>query len=233
MARDTKQSAMNAIADLLGIGRMSIGRGSTEPKEFLDQVAIVLGMNPDKSQNKQKLAEAIAVRLGQPWDATCDSRDRAHSGGGTVTKEGLSRILGGLRDPKTTSVQFFEDQVEDALSSTMSAVSKPEGNERPPRSKLSPSGFVRSPHVAAWVRRHSGGVCSLCGNKAPFMTSRGVPFLETHHVHPLAEGGPDTVANTVALCPNCHRSAHHAEDSSARKQKLLDYLRTRDQREPT
>ncbi|MFM0350878.1 HNH endonuclease [Paraburkholderia sp. RL17-347-BIC-D] len=26
---------------------------------------------------------------------------------------------------------------------------------------------------------------------------------------PLAQGGPDTVANAIALCPNCHRERHY------------------------
>jgi 5-methylcytosine-specific restriction enzyme A len=33
-------------------------------------------------------------------------------------------------------------------------------------------------------------------------------YLECHHIVWLAEGGEDTIANTVALCPNCHRKMH-------------------------
>ena len=37
------------------------------------------------------------------------------------------------------------------------------------------------------------------------------PYLEVHHIHLLAEGGDDSVDNARALCPNCHRKAHHGE----------------------
>jgi 5-methylcytosine-specific restriction endonuclease McrA len=30
-----------------------------------------------------------------------------------------------------------------------------------------------------------------------------------HHVKQLAHGGEDTVENAIAVCPNCHRKAHH------------------------
>ncbi len=32
--------------------------------------------------------------------------------------------------------------------------------------------------------------------------------LEVHHVIRLADGGSDTINNSVALCPNCHRELH-------------------------
>lgn len=32
--------------------------------------------------------------------------------------------------------------------------------------------------------------------------------METHHIEWLAHGGADTVENTVALCPNCHKKMH-------------------------
>ncbi|WP_258000386.1 HNH endonuclease [Pseudomonas aeruginosa] len=39
---------------------------------------------------------------------------------------------------------------------------------------------------------------------------------ETHHIEWLANGGEDTVENTVALCPNCHRKMHVVNDESDR-----------------
>lgn len=51
-------------------------------------------------------------------------------------------------------------------------------------------------------------MCQLCGLPAPFTTHEGEPFLEIHHIVPLADGGTDTPGNVVALCPNCHRRIH-------------------------
>ncbi|MCF5216690.1 HNH endonuclease, partial [Pseudomonas syringae] len=53
-------------------------------------------------------------------------------------------------------------------------------------------------------------VCSLCNQKAPFKRKKDQsPYLEVHHRKRLADGGEDTVANAIAVCPNCHRKAHH------------------------
>jgi 5-methylcytosine-specific restriction enzyme A len=48
---------------------------------------------------------------------------------------------------------------------------------------------------------------------APFEMAEGIPYLEVHHVKPLAIGGSDTIMNAVALCPNCHRRAHYGIDA--------------------
>ena len=40
----------------------------------------------------------------------------------------------------------------------------------------------------------------------------GTPYLESHHIIWLKDGGADSLENTVALCPNCHRKMHHLND---------------------
>jgi predicted HNH restriction endonuclease len=45
----------------------------------------------------------------------------------------------------------------------------------------------------------------------------GEPFLESHHVRPLADGGSDKTTNAVVLCPNCHRRSHLGADRKAFK----------------
>jgi hypothetical protein len=43
-----------------------------------------------------------------------------------------------------------------------------------------------------------------CGNPA----CRSILTIDIHHLNPIAQGGPDTPDNLLALCPNCH-SLHH------------------------
>jgi 5-methylcytosine-specific restriction protein A len=62
--------------------------------------------------------------------------------------------------------------------------------------------------VAEYAKRRADGICQLCNRPAPFFTRDGEPFLEIHHIVPLDEGGPDTIENVAALCPNCHRKMH-------------------------
>jgi 5-methylcytosine-specific restriction endonuclease McrA len=69
--------------------------------------------------------------------------------------------------------------------------------------------FIRNPDVAAEVLENANGICTYCGRPAPFIKdSDSYPFLEVHHIIPLANNGFDSVDNAVALCPNCHRHAH-------------------------
>jgi 5-methylcytosine-specific restriction enzyme A len=81
----------------------------------------------------------------------------------------------------------------------------------------------RSSEVRRTVLRRAGGICELCG-QAGFKMPDGRVFLETHHVVPIAEDGPDTVTNVAALCPNHHREAHHGEQRVEIRQTLLAYL---------
>ena len=67
--------------------------------------------------------------------------------------------------------------------------------------------YDRDPYVSEYAKRRANGMCQLCEQPAPFSKNR-IPYLETHHIDWLSKGGEDTVANTVALCPNCHRKMH-------------------------
>ena len=78
----------------------------------------------------------------------------------------------------------------------------------------------RSPYVAEHAKRRAKGKCELCQNPAPFKDKNEVPYLETHHIEWLANGGADTIENTAALCPNCHRKMHIINDEKDRM-KLL------------
>ncbi|WGL29477.1 HNH endonuclease signature motif containing protein [Pectobacterium brasiliense] len=70
--------------------------------------------------------------------------------------------------------------------------------------------FIRNPDVVAEVLIRANGKCERCDSNAPFLRRRdNTPYLEVHHKTPLAEGGEDTVENTTALCPNCHRYLHY------------------------
>ena len=70
--------------------------------------------------------------------------------------------------------------------------------------------FRRNPYVSAYAKTKANGICQDCGQQAPFINKQtNEPFLETHHIIPLADGGDDTIENTIALCPNCHRKRHY------------------------
>lgn len=70
----------------------------------------------------------------------------------------------------------------------------------------------RDPYIAEYAKRKAEGVCQLCEQPAPFTDKKGKPYLESHHIIWLKDGGEDSIENTVALCPNCHRRMHIIAD---------------------
>lgn len=91
--------------------------------------------------------------------------------------------------------------------------------------------FVRNPAVRRTVMARANGLCEWCGELG-FATDDGSVFLETHHVVPLSENGPDTVSNVVALCANHHREAHFGSSRMTMRKRLLDSLKTGKLRAP-
>ncbi len=108
-----------------------------------------------------------------------------------------------------------------ALLRTGVQTAPPSGSDEPRRVGLSNVfGYERLASVKAWVLDAAHGICEACGATAPFVTAAGEPFLEVHHVTPLAQGGRDRVTNAVALCPNCHRALHLSVDAMERRRAL-------------
>lgn len=98
----------------------------------------------------------------------------------------------------------------------------PQGNKSPKRQTSSFTVYYqRDPLVKAWVLKNSAGNCEQCHNNAPFLKEDNTFFLEVHHIVPLAEDGEDTINNTVALCPNCHRELHFSRDRIERTRELV------------
>jgi 5-methylcytosine-specific restriction enzyme A len=81
------------------------------------------------------------------------------------------------------------------------------GTRIPGRREATTAQYERNDAIAGYVKRVAKGFCGLCTQVAPFETADG-PYLESHHVVHLAQGGPDTIENAIALCPNCHRKMH-------------------------
>ncbi len=81
--------------------------------------------------------------------------------------------------------------------------------------------YERDVRVAAQTLKFANGKCELC-EKSTFLKKNGKPFLEVHHVLPLSQEGSDTITNTVALCPNCHKELHFGAQSTNLTNKLYD-----------
>jgi len=101
------------------------------------------------------------------------------------------------RKTKTKSTKRLDELRKAALA-------VPETKDRKEKQIIA---YQRAEAIKKYVLARANGICEGCEKPAPFRTSKG-PYLECHHLHRLADGGPDHPANVIALCPNCHREVH-------------------------
>ncbi|HEU4577879.1 MAG TPA: HNH endonuclease signature motif containing protein [Polyangiaceae bacterium] len=86
--------------------------------------------------------------------------------------------------------------------------------------------FERSAHVRRRALQRAAGKCEFC-RQPGFATASGEIYLETHHIVPLSESGPDTDDNVAALCANHHKEAHFGESRSELRSVLLQAVKSR------
>lgn len=111
--------------------------------------------------------------------------------------------------------QFY--QKLEATISRASSLTQKERLERlkkiqhlPRKSEVKTTIYNRNEYVVAEVLYRANGHCEHCNAPAPFFRDKNnTPYLEVHHKQPLSENGEDTIDNSIALCPNCHRHAHY------------------------
>src|ERR1044072_1623236 len=144
---------------------------------------------------------------------------------GTNTIESITQSLKrnrfisiGDHGPTTDNDQL--QQRTQRIRKTINLKDKPTGQQTPQKIESTTSVFYRDPEVRAWVLENANGKCEACDADAPFVQFDGSPFLEVHHMIPLASSGPDTIENTIALCPNCHRKVHLSKDRDIFKNKI-------------
>jgi 5-methylcytosine-specific restriction protein A len=89
------------------------------------------------------------------------------------------------------------------------------------RKKASVSTYSRSPLVAAITLKRAEWNCEVADCASPVLEGTdGKPLVEVHHLHRLADGGTDDIANTVCVCPNHHRALHYGKVASKLREQL-------------
>ena len=127
----------------------------------------------------------------------------------------ISLVKGGfeydtVEVPKTDEEQ--ERYVKKTSTKELVAIAEACSTSTPKRTVTTVETYERKTFIRDCVLRMANGVCQLCGKEAPFRKKDGTPYLESHHIIWLKDGGADSLENTVALCPNCHRKMHHLND---------------------
>ena len=141
---------------------------------------------------------------------------------GKISDEGsfLDDLEEFIRRVRVFKMLAVKKKIGDQIDALRSALQNMEGNIGPPGSRTTTvSIYRRNPEITHLAKLMARGICCLCKQEGPFMDQAHVmdqvpafPFLETHHVKWLSKGGKDSIDNTVALCPNCHRKMHHVDD---------------------
>ena len=121
--------------------------------------------------------------------------------------------------------QIKERQARKLSDAEVEELARRQGRTKVGKRSTNVTQHQRSYWVAEHAKRRAKGRCNLCQETAPFNKKNGTPYLETHHIEWLVNGGADTVENTVALCPNCHRKMHVLNDLADREL-LLTRTRT-------
>ena len=199
---EEKQVLVDSIAYMLAIPRDQLGPGSKEHRPFLADIAAALGISVSESDTKHLIAEKIVTHLGGDWTL------EYFSAGGSIQTNAFRFIQNRLREIYGEDRAAFLESVAKSIDDMKLSDAPPPGNPSPVRILGAGKDFNRCPRVVAWILLQSKGRCERCTAEAPFRRLDETPYLEVHHVRALATGGPDTVANAVALCPNCHRAAH-------------------------
>jgi 5-methylcytosine-specific restriction protein A len=151
------------------------------------------------ADTKQELRLWLTAQGGEDFSEYCS---KCKPYGGFELNE-LRVNLSAYQDCLETLVQYAASQPSRRKQRLKTA------NKRPEKQLVTTSIFKRNPDVIAEVRERAGGFCERCGKPAPFLRATDkLPFLEVHHILPLAQGGDDSVENAIAVCPNCHRQAH-------------------------
>lgn len=61
---------------------------------------------------------------------------------------------------------------------------------------------TRDRDISQYLKSLYGYACQCCG--LGLLLPDGKSGVETHHLHPIGEGGADSVENMIVVCPNCH-----------------------------
>ena len=195
------ESAVKAYLQMLSQERR--GERSNKAKTFRD-LAKRHGRSPKAFEYRMQNISSVLSLMGRSW--VSGLKPASHVGVNVIAK--LEAILKKLEGDFSPSIAEFEYTVSTLRRAK--SLNKPSGTASPERRVSQTAIYSRDPQVVAWVLNNSKGSCECCSAPAPFLKPDGDYYLEVHHLRPLADGGSDTISNSIAVCPNCHRMLHYS-----------------------
>jgi 5-methylcytosine-specific restriction enzyme A len=110
----------------------------------------------------------------------------------------------------------FQYEINDELEPSEDVEDKPKDRPETDKTDTTTSSWKRDAAIALRAIINSKFQCEIDRTHITFKSRvTGKPYLEAHHLVPISrqelfQSSIDVTANIVALCPNCHRSIHHA-----------------------
>ncbi|MDE6440187.1 MAG: hypothetical protein K2K51_04125 [Bacteroidales bacterium] len=121
---------------------------------------------------------------------------------------------------------LYQESIQNAEGGSVKPIDT--SMERPQYSS-GPDGRIvkKNPKIAKQALASSKYKCAIDAHHTTFTTSRGVLYMEGHHLIPCTsnnaerfwkqkERNIDCMNNIVSLCPTCHRKIHYASDKEKR-----------------
>ena len=201
---------INGVFHYTGMGQkgaqsLTFGQNKTLAESLRNGVDVHL-FEVDKA--KEYTYQGRVVLAGTPYEETQPDQDGVDR---TVFVFPLTLQIGlpvPVPLPEFNRAQTGRDKKARRLSDKELRLKAEKAPRKPGERTVTGTQFERDPYVSRMTKRRAKGICELCAQPAPFSDAKGEPYLETHHVDWLARGGDDSLQNTVALCPNCHRRMH-------------------------
>ncbi|WP_324734067.1 HNH endonuclease [Pseudomonas paeninsulae] len=185
------------------------------------RVVIVSGPVREKEDEGSEHDRAIGRQLDdQKWFVESFDDD---TGAFVLVRGNRHQVNASLR---TTDIEEIPVEPGVGMSSDADVVDQFATDERPDTYTYNGVQRYRDPSVRRRVLKRSGGVCEL--TEVPgFLMANGGVYLETHHIIPLSEGGPDTVENVIALTAGAHRQVHFGVDRDELRARCLEIVASR------
>ena len=187
-------------------------------KSIYEELSAQFGRTPKAFEFRMQNISYVYSVLGRQW--VKGLKPAAHVGTNVLL------VIEGLiaKHENTLPTNNLEFEMHVARYRRDTKLKPPSGSITPSKQIKESASYVRDPRVTAWVLNNSNGSCENCDQPSPFTKSDGDFYLEVHHLRRLADGGSDTIANTVAVCPNCHRRLHYSSDREVALTKLYEKL---------
>jgi 5-methylcytosine-specific restriction enzyme A len=191
-------------------GDMTFERGNLAIKNHIENQKHLLLFEMERKGYYRYMGEAVYV--GHHSEMRLDSNDQWRSA--IIFELALSSLPAQVQPQKQTKISrhAVDKLLVTAPLQKLRTLALNGASEQLPAKNISTTTYVRSEAIRRYALARANGVCELCDNPAPFMTSKGKPYLEVHHVSRIADGGPDHPDKVAALCPNCHRKAHFGHE---------------------